>query len=1105
MRYRHATGQLRHKNGMLLGVSALACIIGVQGAFAQEDFNEPSEQPIESGLTEAEADVIVVQGIRQSLETAAETKRNADTFVDSITASDISTLPDLSIAEALGRIPGVTVSRFSTGGASPDFPSPEGAGNLIRGLGFVRSEFNGRDAFTANGGRALDFASIPPELVGAVDVYKNQSADLIEGGIGGTINLRTLEPFDRSGPVLALIGDYTYTDLRDEWSPTIAGIAGNRWDTDVGEFGLLVSVSTSKLKSDINGWQQAAPTPRPLDLLGTDSGDPAAADPDTGEAPGVGVIFEGYGPDEIGALVPGFQLRTNEVDRDRQSYYAAAQWQNDFLRATIKFVRVENDTDSLEHTTEYFPSYATANRLQYSDVVFDPSFSSAGIPICGPEAPVGDRAGCEQLIPVSAGLMEEGVVSAATESYYGAYGVPVTSLGIGKHDEAMTQDISFNFQWNVTDNWFAEFDMHHTKADASFSELWGGLNTPLQVLIRPDLDNPEVEFNFDPRLALTSFADPAGNNPEWMYPTSTADPMGTWWQFAADSYRQGDGDLSAYQADVQYESPGDSWFDGVKFGVRYSERDQVNRVANLNWGAIKPAWNGGLGLGAFFNEPAFEAVDFSDFYRGGVVQGSNTEFLYVRSDLLLDYDSYISYLETEPDIQFDADNPDADDEPWAPVRGSRGAFAFNPDQVSDIEEKTENAYVRFDFGQEFGNGMSIDGNVGVRYVQTSLASSGFIDYQVIPADAQQPVFDPETGERLRTDDAESRDDLADFQPAAVAYFNQGSLANGFDNKYEEWLPSFNAKWNLNDEMLIRVGASRALSRPNVQDLRAGQTYSARTTRTPFPALDEDDPLFGVDRGAQNIELSAIGASGGNPGLLPTTAWNLDLSYEWYFDGGYFSIAGFNKELENIIVGGAESIGTATIDGRTIPVTYSGQVNQDSATVRGIEVAYQQFYDFLPGILGNLGMQANYTFIDASAEPPQPFVDGDGDGEPDDFATIFRFGVDDLLGQSSNVANVVGIYQDEKIELRLAYNWRDEYLTSYRGYVTGSPVFNKAAGFLDASFKYDFNDHFQFRTSIANILDTKNKAEVQINPDGQMADRFSFLNDRRIVFGLRYQY
>src|SRR4051812_22432609 len=213
--------------------------------------------------TNPEVATIVVTGIRAALETAADTKRHADTFVDSVTASDVASLPDMSVAEALQRIPGVTVTRFPYGGASPDFPAPEGRGNLIRGLGFVRSEFNGRDAFSANGGRALDWSSIPPELVGAIDVYKNQSADLIEGGIGGTINLRTLQPFDREGHILAVTADETYGDLGEEWAPSYSFVAGDRWDTDsAGEFGLLASYSNSKLNSLNNGWQQGAPTPR---------------------------------------------------------------------------------------------------------------------------------------------------------------------------------------------------------------------------------------------------------------------------------------------------------------------------------------------------------------------------------------------------------------------------------------------------------------------------------------------------------------------------------------------------------------------------------------------------------------------------------------------------------------------------------------------------------------------------------------------------------------------------------------------------------------------------------------------------------------------------
>src|SRR5689334_4685874 len=249
---------------LLIGTSAIAMAVSSAIAAAQENAQQQKAgNAPAANQSDEEVTTVTVTGIRASLENAAEIKRKADTFVDSVTASDVTSLPDMSVAEALQRIPGVTVSRFpTTGGASPDFPSPEGRGNLIRGLGFIRSEFNGRDAFSANGGRALDWSSIPPELVGAIDVYKNQSADLIEGGIGGSINLRTLEPFDRPDHIVAFSADGTYGDLGEKWSPSYAAVIGDRWDKGAGEFGVLASYSRSKLRSEINGWQQGAPTPR---------------------------------------------------------------------------------------------------------------------------------------------------------------------------------------------------------------------------------------------------------------------------------------------------------------------------------------------------------------------------------------------------------------------------------------------------------------------------------------------------------------------------------------------------------------------------------------------------------------------------------------------------------------------------------------------------------------------------------------------------------------------------------------------------------------------------------------------------------------------------
>src|SRR5690606_18012995 len=127
---------------------------------------------------------------------------------------------------------------------------------------------------------------------------------------------------------------------------------------------------------------------------------------------------------------------------------------------------------------------------------------------------------------------------------------------------------------------------------------------------------------------------------------------------------------------------------------------------------------------------------------------------------------------------------------------------------------------------------------------------------------------------------------------AAAYTEQAAIPTTLELKDTRWLPSFNAKWNLNDQMLIRFGVSKGLSRPNVQDLRASQEYVVTTNRQSFPSItDETDPLYGVDRGAQNITLGDIRVNRGNPFLQPTTAWSYDLSYEYYFQGGYVSVAG----------------------------------------------------------------------------------------------------------------------------------------------------------------------------------------------------------------------
>lgn len=194
-------------------------------------------------------ETVVVTGIRASLQSAQAIKQNSDQVVDFITAVDIGALPDNSVAEALQRVPGVQITRTD----QPNDPlrwASNGNGVFIRGLSWVKSLTNGEEIFGAENGRTISFADVSPDLMAGVDVYKNPNAKMIEGGVGGTVNLKTCMPFDFEGRKLAASGSYDYGMLS-----TTGGISGNllvsdRFNTGMGEIGVLLSASYQNL---VNG------------------------------------------------------------------------------------------------------------------------------------------------------------------------------------------------------------------------------------------------------------------------------------------------------------------------------------------------------------------------------------------------------------------------------------------------------------------------------------------------------------------------------------------------------------------------------------------------------------------------------------------------------------------------------------------------------------------------------------------------------------------------------------------------------------------------------------------------------------------------------------
>ena len=236
---------LSKPRNLMLGASILALGLGA----TVQVWAQTAPPPAPSDQTQATPDnqVVVVTARRKAIQNATERKKNSDTIIDSVVADEAGKLPDTSITEVLQRVAGVTMVRFASLG-SPDQFTFEGSGVQVRGLSGVTGLLNGREVFSANGGSGLNWGQVTPELMAAVDVYKASDSDLIEGGLGGAIDLRTRMPFDYKKPEIDATITDSYGDLSRKSSPSASVLLTDRWDTPIGNMGLLIDVAQADFK-----------------------------------------------------------------------------------------------------------------------------------------------------------------------------------------------------------------------------------------------------------------------------------------------------------------------------------------------------------------------------------------------------------------------------------------------------------------------------------------------------------------------------------------------------------------------------------------------------------------------------------------------------------------------------------------------------------------------------------------------------------------------------------------------------------------------------------------------------------------------------------------
>ena len=523
-----------------------------------------------------------------------------------------------------------------------------------------------------------------------------------------------------------------------------------------------------------------------------------------------------------------------------------------------------------------------------------------------------------------------------------------------------------------------------------------------------------------------------------------------------------DEDVS-FKVDAQYEVDNIDMLSSIEMGARWNKRSKETLSASQHlgpWEISFPEYNGGFSLwGAepLFHDLNAERFDPINFMGGNANAGVPTGWNAIHNfDTAIT--SYTAHMNKLFGFTDDGTTPYFTD-----FDSVFDAMGMTPDRrgSADNEEETVALYLQANLDMMDGD---LTGNVGVRYVQTTLSSNAL------------------TG--------------GYYEATHGMELEQITLENDYDNV----LPSLNLSYKLQEDMLIRFAAAKVMARPNFNQAKAG---ASTTTDGWYDVDGRDDPNWTVAD-----EDSFVG---GNVKLDPYEANQFDLSYEYYFsDTGMFSAGIFYKDIESYIFNFVE-LGKVTVEGyeteigtrapfyteedflagesplpspQEFPLYFesvSKPINGEGGKISGLELGLLTNFDFIQG-LENFGMQANYTYADSEA---------------DYFRESFNESSIDLpyQYQSEHTYNVMGFYENDDLMIRVAYNWRSESLEDPINSLDGMAIWRDEYGQLDASFSYQITDSIEVIGSVSNLLEESTQFFSAERTDGNLIKGDNVPTDR----------
>jgi TonB-dependent receptor len=199
----------------------------------------PDAAPAAQATDDASDTDIIVTGFRESLQSSQRIKRNSVQVIDSVVAEDIGKLPDLAVSDTAARLPGVQVIRL--GG--------EASNVLVRGLDerYFNTVYNGREIFTAER-RQVALQDFPSAGIAALEVFKTSTANLVEPGLAGLVNVRSRRPLDFDKGQISGTAWGLFTKQGDTVTPNGNLLLTDRWDTGIGEIGVLLNGSYTEMQ-----------------------------------------------------------------------------------------------------------------------------------------------------------------------------------------------------------------------------------------------------------------------------------------------------------------------------------------------------------------------------------------------------------------------------------------------------------------------------------------------------------------------------------------------------------------------------------------------------------------------------------------------------------------------------------------------------------------------------------------------------------------------------------------------------------------------------------------------------------------------------------------